>query len=111
MDDGETKLPNLANLCTWHHHRVHDDGFRIELPPNDKARVFHPKGWEILPVPPPSKLPKKPLAELELEGWEGKPKWGYEPIDLHLIMETTWKPKVEGGEPERWKPGPVPERR
>ncbi len=105
MDDGETKLPNLANLCTWHHHRVHDDGYRIELPPNGEARLFHPRGWEILEVPPPTKLPKKPLAELELEGWEGKPKWGYEPIDLDLMLETMWRPKVEGGEPPMWKPG------
>ena len=104
MDDGETKLPNLANLCTWHHHRVHDDGFRIELPPNGKARVFHPNGWEILVVPPPSKLPQRPIAELELEGWEGKPKWGYDRIDMDLVLETMWQPKVEGGEPERWKP-------
>ena len=47
----------------------------------------------------------RPLAELELEGWEGKPKWGDERIDMNWAIETMWRPKVEGGEPSKWKPG------
>ncbi len=99
-DDGETKLWNLVNLCNWHHHRVHDDGFKVELLENGKTRVTHPKGWVIPEVPPPSKLPDKPLPELELEGWEGKPKWGDERgIDMNLVLETMWRPSVGEDEP------------
>lgn len=42
----------------------------------------------VKPVEPPD----KPLAELELDGWEDKPKWGYEPIDLPLVIEALWRP-------------------
>jgi hypothetical protein len=44
----------------------------------------------------------KPLPELELEieGWEGKPKWGYAPIDLALVLETVWRPSVGEDEDE-----------
>ena len=64
-----------------------------------KTRVTHPRGWVIPEIPPPSKLPDKPLAELELEGWEGKPRWGYERIDMNWALEEMWRPSVGEDEP------------
>ena len=30
LNGGETKLSNLINLCHFHHHCVHDGGYRVE---------------------------------------------------------------------------------
>ena len=90
---GVTKLSNLCNLCSYHHHLVHDGDYRVELLATGKFRFKNPRGWVIPEVPSPAKPPDKPLAELELEGWKGKPKWGYEPIDLPLVIDTMWRPR------------------
>ena len=93
---GATKLSNLCNLCSYHHHLVHDGDYRVEPTATGAFRFANPRGWVIPEVPSPAKPPNEPLAELELEGWEGKPKWGYEPIDLPLVIDAIWRP---GGSP------------
>ena len=90
---GATKLSNLCNLCSYHHHLVHDGDYRVEPTATGKFRFTNPRGRVIPEVPSPAKLPDKPLAKLDLEGWEGKPKWGYEPIDLPLVIDTMWRPR------------------
>ena len=92
-EGGETKLPNLCNLCSYHHHLVHDGDYRVEMLADGKFRVTHSRGWVIPEVPPLAKLPDKPLTDIELEGWEGEPKWGYDPIDLPLVINTMWLPR------------------
>ena len=95
-DGGETKLDNLCNLCTYHHHRVHDGGFRVERLPDGEMKFSHERGWMIPSVP--SAAPVDALVdEIPLKGWEGKPKWGYEPIDLGWIIGNSWRP------PPGWK--------
>lgn len=89
---GATKLSNLCNLCHHHHHLVHDGGYRVELLANGKFRFTAPAGWVIPDVPEPTKPSRKPLSEHELEGWEGKPKWGYVPIDMEHLIWASWKP-------------------
>ena len=92
---GATKLFNLCNLCGHHHHLVHDGGYRVEILANGKFRFTAPAGWVIPDVPPPAKPPDKinrPLADLELEGWEGKPKWGYTPVNMEYLISASWKP-------------------
>ena len=68
-----------------------------ELDPGNSAdgkfRFTHPRGWVIPEVPSPAKPPDKPLTDIELEGWEGRPKWGYDPIDLPLVVNTMWLPR------------------
>ena len=90
-------LANLCNLCSYHHHLVHDGDYRVERLATGKFRFKNPRGWVIPEVPSPAKPSDKPLAELELEGWEGKPKWGYEPIDLPLVIESMWRPGMPSG--------------
>jgi Domain of unknown function (DUF222) len=90
-DGGETKLDNLCNLCTRHHHLVHDGGYAVARLPDGTFRFVSPMGWEIPNVPPPKKLRRDPVHDvlgkngLTLEGWEGKPKWGYTPIRSRAI--------------------------
>ncbi len=51
--DGPTDLNNLIPLCTVHHHRVHDDGWRIVLDPERMLTVIKPDGhtWKTIPLP------------------------------------------------------------
>ena len=92
-EGGETKLRNLCNLCTYHHHLVHDGDFRVEMLFDGTFRFTHSRGWVVPEVPAPAKPPDEPLTDVELEGWEGKPKWGYAPIDLALAINTMWRPR------------------
>ena len=92
-EGGETKLGNLCNLCSYHHHLVHDGDYRVEMLVDGKFRFTHPRGWVIREVPSPAKPPDKPLTDIELEGWEGQPKGGYYPIDLALVINTMWRPR------------------
>ncbi len=50
---GPTDLHNLIPLCTVHHHRVHDDRWRIELDPERALTVYRPDGnrWKTIPLP------------------------------------------------------------
>ena len=43
-EGGETKLPNLCNLCSYHHHLVHDGDYRVEMLADGKFRVTHSRG-------------------------------------------------------------------
>ncbi len=91
-EGGETKLNNLCNLCHYHHHMVHDGDYRVERLADGEFRFTHPRGWVIDEAPPPAKLPNRPLANIDLEGWEGKAQWGGEPIPLAYVIDTMWRP-------------------
>jgi hypothetical protein len=41
---GRTDLDNLIPLCTHHHHRVHDDEWRLELGSNRELTIIFPDG-------------------------------------------------------------------
>jgi hypothetical protein len=51
---GRTDLGNLIPLCTHHHHRVHDDGWQLELGPNRELTVRFPDG-SVRSTGPPSR--------------------------------------------------------
>lgn len=88
---GETKLSNLCNLCSYHHHLVHDGEFGVERLDERSLRFSRPDGTEIPAVAAPAPV-ESSLPELALEGWEGKPKWGYTPVDLDYLIENAWSP-------------------
>jgi hypothetical protein len=90
-EGGETKLDNLCNLCTRHHHLVHAGGYAVARLPDGGFRFVSPTGRKIRNVPPLKMLPTDPVRDLlgknalTLERWEGKPKWGYTPIRAQAI--------------------------
>lgn len=43
-DDGETDLDNVLSLCGFHHRRLHDDAFRIELTDDRRPRFVDSRG-------------------------------------------------------------------
>jgi Domain of unknown function (DUF222) len=92
-EGGETKLDNLCNLCSRHHHLVHDGGYKVERLPEGSFRFVSPRGREIPAVPRPKELAADPVQglteknDLTLEGWEGKPKWGFTTIRAQAIND------------------------
>ena len=91
---GETKLSNLINLCHFHHHCVHDGGYRVELDPDGVARFYTVRGRLIPDHPKLPKAPDDPIDALyewntahhiEITGQEGQPEWGYSPLDLGMM--------------------------
>ena len=49
---GPTHLQNLVLLCRFHHHRVHEGGYKL-VKDGKRFRFFAPAGWEIPPAPEP----------------------------------------------------------
>src|SRR3990172_7183759 len=109
---GGTKLSHLLNLCHYHHHCVHDGGYRVELFPEGGALFYRPDGTLIPAVPPQPKAPKNPTEELRarnaengifITGEEGAPKWGYAPIDWDWAVDAP----LQNLELRRKKEGPT----
>jgi len=61
---GPTTLSNLALLCRRHHRAVHEEGYQLERLPDGELRFRRPNGWIVPDVPPPPKVPDKPVELL-----------------------------------------------
>jgi hypothetical protein len=47
IDGGPTNLDNLASLCRFHHHRLHDGAFRIVTESDGGMRFETPEGRRL----------------------------------------------------------------
>ena len=92
---GETKLDNLVLLCRRHHRSVHEEGFRVEFPPNSEPMFYRPNGRLLPPVPPSPKVVNDPVGVLmernrdlglEIDARTSLPAWDGEPLDLDWAM-------------------------
>ncbi len=92
-EGGGTNLDNLCNLCHYHHHLVHDGGYRVDMLADGEFRFTHPRGWVIPAVPTPVRPPDTLLADIEVAENAGNAGWGGERIDMTYFVETTWRPK------------------
>ena len=61
---GPTTLSNLALLCRRHHRAVHEEGYRIERPPDGALRFRRPDGRPLPDVPVPAAVPVDPVGAL-----------------------------------------------
>jgi hypothetical protein len=48
-DGGSTDMANLALLCHYHHHKVHQGGWTIERLPDNSLRFTRPVGTALGP--------------------------------------------------------------
>jgi hypothetical protein len=89
LHGGATSLDNLVMLCSFHHHLVHEGGWRISAAA-DGSFLFHPPGGNPLAaVPPPEHVVG---AVAWLRNWA-------EENDLHLGPETNM-PRWDGESPD-----------
>ncbi len=57
QDGGATDLENLTLLCSHHHHRVHDGGWRVERLDDRSLQFTDPGGRTVSRPPPPPSIP------------------------------------------------------
>jgi 5-methylcytosine-specific restriction endonuclease McrA len=81
---GETKLSNLALLCTRHHHSVHEEGYRVEMVGGEPR--FHSPDGKPLPDAPQRPSPRA----LDIVAASSVPWWTAEPLDLDWAMSTVF---------------------
>lgn len=53
---GPTTLTNLGSLCRYHHRRVHEGGFTMNLGSDGSATFFRPDGTRVPGAPSPPQL-------------------------------------------------------
>jgi hypothetical protein len=77
---GETKLSNLALLCSRHHHCVHEAGYRVERVAG--ALCFYWSDGRLIPEAPPRPAPRAlDIVTAPKAHW-----WTAEPLDLDWAM-------------------------
>ena len=83
---GETKPSNLVSLCRFHHHAVHEGGFRIEILDDGALRFVKPNGSSVDSVAPGCTQPLGDWRQLpvgtEMSRWKG------ERMDLDLAVDV-----------------------
>ena len=83
-DGGETKLDNLILLCSYHHQRVHEGGFRMES--TAQGLTFKsPHGWNIPLLPPKTTEPPAPLPPATCD----MPTWAGDRMDYDFALQFT----------------------
>lgn len=50
--NGMTNLDNLLPLCPYHHHKVHDEGWKLKLHPDRTLEITFPDGSQMSTGPP-----------------------------------------------------------
>jgi hypothetical protein len=94
---GATALENVTNLCAYHHHCVHEGGYRVEAVPGGRFRFIGPDGREVLPAPMAAEVEGDGVAGLALrwlpQGVEitaatGLPTWQGEPCDYDWAVRS-----------------------
>lgn len=82
---GVTSLENLVSLCSFHHRRVHEGGYRLLLDDGGIRHFYHPAGYEIDPDtavgPAQNPYGSGPVIEPYSSGWDGSR------LDLPLTVD------------------------
>jgi hypothetical protein len=85
---GETKPSNLVSLCRFHHHAVHEGGFRIEILDDGALRFVKPNGEAVDSVLPGCSQPVGDLKQLTDGPRPELAKWRGEKMDYGLAVEV-----------------------
>jgi hypothetical protein len=90
---GETKLGNLARLCTHHHRFVHEYGYSVRLDAQGKPELRDPRGRLVLAVPPRIQRPdlgwtslQAANEDLAISAETNRSSWNGEPIPYHDVV-------------------------
>ncbi|MGE0791566.1 MAG: DUF222 domain-containing protein [Sandaracinaceae bacterium] len=94
---GETKKRNLVCLCTFHHHLVHEGGFRVAVDDTGRAAFFDPRGRRLEPngwIPPQLTAPelRQPMhdrqTELGIDDETAYPMWDGSTPDYEMCVDA-----------------------
>ena len=98
---GTTCLANGMLLCAFHHHAVHEGGYRIEPSAGPGARwVFLRPDGTVVPAAPPA-LPATDASavaaqsrqlDLDIGPRTALPYWAGEHLDLGLALDALFSP-------------------
>jgi len=93
---GPTKPSNLVSLCRFHHRRVHEGGYALELDPSGALCVRTPEGEE-LPAAYPARVSTGPCQaerrfhEQSRLDSETVSYGYYDPLDYHTAVQYLYK--------------------
>ncbi len=83
---GTTDLDNLALLCTFHHHLVHDGGYRMRPDGLGGFTAAEPAGTPIPAAGPPTRGRPDALRLPGIDAYTTTPDWGGERLDRDLVL-------------------------
>jgi hypothetical protein len=83
---GPTTLDNMTLLCSRHHHRLHEGGYRLERTPTGQLRYYRPDGQPIPAVVAPGAITpvdrnSEPVPDPYHSDWDGSR------LDLPYIID------------------------
>ncbi len=85
---GETKPSNLVSLCRFHHHAVHEGGFRIEMLDDGALRFLKPDGEPVDSIAPGYTQQPGDWRRLITDTRAPLAKWTGEKMDYGLAVEV-----------------------
>ncbi len=84
---GSSKLLNLTLLCRFHHHRLHEGGWRAVRTP-DGLELHDPHGRRICGRPPTTTGDANAVAAHERKPADGRCNWGGERLDINMALDA-----------------------
>ncbi len=84
---GNSKLPNLTMLCRFHHHRLHEGGWRAERT-SDGLELHDSHGRRICSRPPTTTGDHTAVAAIERTAADGRCNWGGESLDINMALDA-----------------------
>jgi Domain of unknown function (DUF222)/HNH endonuclease len=97
-DGGETKIDNLALLCSSHHSYVHERGYHIIKSETGELRFLDPHGHPVLAVPPRPTPPdlgwpaiRAAHADQALTADTGRCRWRGGRVDHHAAVAALFR--------------------
>jgi hypothetical protein len=82
---GETSLANLVTLCWYHHHLMHEGGYRLEVTAPGAFDFFRPNGTQVERIPKRSG-PHDGDLRIPIDASKALTRWTGERMDLGYVI-------------------------
>ncbi len=85
---GRTDIDRVLLLCPFHHHRVHEGGWKIEPDPQHGFLFRSPNGRTVPTSPPILSCERAVVDAHKRQALDGRCRWGGERLDLGLALDA-----------------------